>query len=56
MTQNIPDSGPNPRGRKLAILRSDIAAIALYLSDNEVDIDDKGKLWIDIAEDAGIEL
>jgi len=43
MTHNISDSGPDPRGRKPAILRSDIAAIALYLSDDEVDIDDKGK-------------
>ena len=56
MTHNIPDSGPDPRGRKPAILRSDTAAIALYLSDDKVDIDDKGKPWTDIAEDAGIEL
>ena len=44
MTHNIPDSGPDPRGRKPAILRSDTAAITLYLSDNKVDINDKGKL------------
>ena len=56
MTHNIPDSGPDPRGRKPAILRSDTAAITLYLSDDEVDINEKGKPWTDIAEDAGIEL
>ena len=43
MIYNIPDLGPDPRGWKPAILRSDTAAIALYLSDDEVDIDDKGK-------------
>ena len=44
MTHNIPDLGPDLRGRKPAILRSDTAAITLYLSDNKVDINDKGKL------------
>ena len=40
---NEPDSGPDPRGRKKALLRSDTAAIANYLDDPAVSLDDKGK-------------
>ena len=51
---NIPDSGPDPRGRKRAIIRQDTSAIADYLDDDTVPLDDRGKPWQDIAEDAGV--
>jgi hypothetical protein len=53
---NRPDSGPDPRGKKRALARSDTAAIANYLNDPHVSLNDKGKLWQDIAEAAGVEL
>ena len=53
---NEPDSGPDPRGRKKALLRSDTAAIANYLDDPAVPLDDKGKPWLNILEDAGVEV
>jgi len=53
---NQVDKGPDPRGRKRALLRSDTRAIADYLSDSEPDIDARGKPWLDIAEAAGVQL
>ena len=53
---NQPNPGPDPRGRKRAILRSDSAAISDYLSNDSTPFDDKSKPWLDIAEDAGITL
>jgi hypothetical protein len=53
---NQPDLGPDPRGRKRGLNRSDTAAISNYLDDPKVPLDDKGKPWLDIAEDAGVEL
>jgi hypothetical protein len=53
---NQPDSGPDLRGRKRAISRADSSAIADYLDDSTVPLDDKGKPWLDIAEDAGVSL
>lgn len=40
---NQPDSGPDLRSRKRALTRTDTAAIADYLSDSDVPLDDKGK-------------
>lgn len=37
---NRPDSGPDAHGRKRALRRSDTAAIADYLNDNTVSLDD----------------
>jgi hypothetical protein len=53
---NREDIGPDPRGRKRAFTRSDTRAIADYLSDSDVDLNEKGKPWLDIAEDAGVEI
>jgi hypothetical protein len=39
---NQPDSGPDPRGRKRALRRSDTAAIADYLDDETVPLDERG--------------
>ena len=46
---NQPDSGPDAQGRKRELTCTETAAISNYL-------DYKGKPWLDIAEDAGIEL
>ncbi|KAG9230643.1 hypothetical protein BJ875DRAFT_444820, partial [Amylocarpus encephaloides] len=48
--------GPDPRGRKRALIRSDTAAIGNYLDDPSIPLDNRGKPWLDIAEDAGITL
>ena len=56
MTYNISDLGPDPHSQKPAILYSNIAAIALYLSNNKVDINNKRKLQTDITEDISIKL
>lgn len=53
---NLPDSGPDPRGRKRGLTRTETAAISDYLDDSTTSLDDKGKPWLDIAEDAGIKL
>ena len=39
---NRPDSGPDSRGRKRSLRRSDTAAIADYLNDETVPLDDRG--------------
>lgn len=44
------------RGRPSALTRSDVDAIALYLDDETVSKDDKGKPWRDVARNAGVEL
>jgi hypothetical protein len=51
---NQPNSGPGQRGRKKALSRTDTAAIADYLNDPTISLDDKGKPWLDIAESAGV--
>jgi hypothetical protein len=53
---NQVDQGPDPRGRKRLITRSETAAIANYLNNNLVPLDDKGKPWTDIAEASGVVL
>lgn len=53
---NQPDLGPDPRGRKRAILRSETAAIGHYVDDIKVSQEDKGNPWLDITEDAGVSL
>ena len=53
---NQVDKGPDPRGRKRLITRSETAVIANYLDDDLVPLDDKGKPWTDIAEAAGVDL
>jgi len=53
---NQEDKGPDPRGKKRAITRSETAAIADYLNDDDIPLDKKGKPWLDIAQDAGIDL
>ena len=53
---NQPDSGPDPRGRKRVITRTESAAIADYLDDPVISLDEKGKPWLDIAENAGVAL
>lgn len=53
---NRPDIGPDPRGRKRALTRADTRAIGDYLDDPAVPLDNKGKPWLDIAEDAGVTL
>jgi hypothetical protein len=53
---NQVDKGPDLRGRKRALKRSDTAAIADYLDDSNTTLDKKGAPWLDIAEQAGVEL
>ena len=53
---NRQDLRPDPRGRKRAILRLDSATISDYLDNPTVPLDDRGKPWLDLAEDAGIHL
>jgi hypothetical protein len=53
---NQVDKGPDPRGRKRALKKSDTAAIADYLDDSSTTLDEKGAPWLDIAEQAGVEL
>jgi hypothetical protein len=53
---NQPDSGPDNRGRKKALKRSDTAAIAAYCEDESIPLDDRGASWPDIARDAGVDL
>ena len=53
---NQVDKGPDPRGRKRALTRSDTSAISDYLSDPTTSLDDKGEPWLDVAESAGVTL
>ncbi|KAH7342929.1 hypothetical protein BKA65DRAFT_538110 [Rhexocercosporidium sp. MPI-PUGE-AT-0058] len=53
---DAPDSGPDPRGRKRALTRNDTAIIADYLDDDKEPLNDRGALWQDIAEAAGVVL
>ncbi|TVY57689.1 hypothetical protein LCER1_G002685 [Lachnellula cervina] len=53
---NIPDSGPDPRGRKPALTRSNCAAIADYLDSPQTSLEDKSAPWLDIAESSGLDL
>ncbi|KAH7369998.1 hypothetical protein BKA65DRAFT_471240 [Rhexocercosporidium sp. MPI-PUGE-AT-0058] len=39
---NLPDSGPDPRGRKRSLTRNETAAIADYLDDDSVLLIDRG--------------
>ena len=53
---NQPDSGPDLRGRKRALTWTETAAISDYLDDSTISLDDKGKPWLEITQDAGITL
>ncbi|PQE16460.1 hmg box protein [Rutstroemia sp. NJR-2017a WRK4] len=52
---NQVDKGPDPRGRKRVLTRSDTAAIADYLDDPTTSLDAKGAPWQDLAIAAGVE-
>jgi len=52
---NIPDN-LEPRGRNRAITKQESSAVATYLDDDSVDIDDKGKPWIEILRDSGVDI
>ena len=41
---NQPDSGPDPRGHKHALKRSETAAIAVYCKDESIPLKDRGVL------------
>lgn len=53
---NLPNSGPDPRGRKRAITRSELAAIAAYVDDESVSLNDRGAPWLDLTEASGVQL
>jgi hypothetical protein len=53
---NEPDLGPSPCGRPRVFTYTETAAIASYLDDPIVPLDDKGNPWKDIAKTAGVEL
>ena len=53
---NQPDSSPDPCGRKRALRWSDTSTISNYLEDPSTSFDDKGAPWLDIAEEAGVDL
>ncbi|KAF4625855.1 hypothetical protein G7Y89_g12307 [Cudoniella acicularis] len=42
--------------KKRGLTRTETATISDYLDDSTVSLDDKGKPWLDIAEDVGITL
>jgi hypothetical protein len=51
---NLPNSGPDPRGRKRYITRADLAAIAAYVDDEIVPLNDRGAPWLDLAEASSV--
>jgi hypothetical protein len=51
---NLPDSGPDPRGRKRAITQQETTAIADYVNNRTVPLDNRGAPWQDIAEESGV--
>ena len=53
---NRPDSGPDNRGRKRALTRSETAAIASYCEDESIPLDDRGAPWPTIAREAGVDI
>jgi hypothetical protein len=53
---NQPDSGPNLRGRKRAILQLETAVISKFLNDASVLLNNRGKPWLDIVTDASVTL
>jgi hypothetical protein len=53
---NIPDSGPDPHRQKRALTQQDTTAIAHYINDGTVPLDDWGAPWQDIAVEAGVTL
>lgn len=53
---NWTDSGPDPRGGTRSITRSETAAIAAYVDDESVSLDDRGAPWLDLAEASGVTL
>jgi hypothetical protein len=53
---NIPDFGPDLRGRKRALTRQDTTAITHYINDGTVPLDDRGAPWQDIIVEAGVTL
>jgi hypothetical protein len=54
MLHNRQDLDPDPRGAKRALKRSETAAIADYLDEPKVPLDDKSMPWLSIAENAGV--
>ena len=53
---NIPNSGPDPRGRKSAFTTQETTTIADYLQHSQTSLSDKSKPWDEIVENAGVEL
>jgi hypothetical protein len=51
---NQEEAGPDPRGRKRVFKRSETAAVSSYLDNLTVSLDNKGKPWQDVIEDAGV--
>ncbi|KAE8449326.1 hypothetical protein EG329_008227 [Mollisiaceae sp. DMI_Dod_QoI] len=56
VTNIPPHSGPNPRGRKGAFNKLETSQVKDYLVDSTTSLDDKGTLWQDVVEDAGVAL
>jgi hypothetical protein len=53
---NQPNSSPNPRGGKRALIRQDTSAIADYTDDGTIPLSNRGAPWLDIAIEAGVTL
>ena len=53
---NIPDSGPDPRGRRRVIIRSETRAVSDYLCDKDIPLEERGAPWKDITTSAGVPL
>jgi DDE superfamily endonuclease len=53
---NIPDSGPDPRGPKRVITRSETAVITAYVDDESIPLNNRGAPWLDVAEASGVQL
>ncbi|KAF8849241.1 hypothetical protein BDZ45DRAFT_697722 [Acephala macrosclerotiorum] len=54
--QPFRDIGVDPRKPKNALTRDDTAAIGNFIDDENIDQEDKGALWPDIAEMVGVDL
>jgi hypothetical protein len=53
---NQSDSGSDLQRRKRCFIHSKTSVISNYLNDSTTSFDDKGTLWLDIAESAGVKL
>ena len=54
MCYNWLNSGPNLMGRKRVLIQTETAAISSYFNNSIISLNNKGKPWLDIVENASI--